>query len=97
MKTFAGLALILVAIAPVAAAEPVSPPLGAVVTVVPAAAPTKYKSDIICTSTVETGSLIKRHKVCLTQKQRDYLSDQNEREARRLVHDNQGLQTTNGP
>ena len=56
----------------------------------------KYKSDVICTSRVETGSLIKSHKMCLTKKQRDYLNDENEREARRLVHDNQGLQVGPG-
>ena len=71
------------------AVEPVAGQVATAPFVTPA---TKYKTDVICTSRVETGSLIKSHKVCLTKKQRDYLTDENEREARRLVHDNQGLQ-----
>lgn len=48
----------------------------------------RYKTEIVCKTSVETGSLIARHKTCLTRKQWQYVNDENEREARKLVADN---------
>jgi hypothetical protein len=48
----------------------------------------KYKTEVVCKTAVETGSLIARHKTCLTRAQWQYVSDENERQARKLVEDN---------
>lgn len=50
----------------------------------------RYKTEVVCKTTIETGSLIARHKTCLTRKQWQYVNDQNERDARKLVEDNTG-------
>ena len=50
---------------------------------------------MICRSSIETGSLIKRHKACLTAKQWHYVNDQHEAEARKLVEDGTGRPTGN--
>lgn len=48
----------------------------------------KYKTEIVCKTSIETGSLIARHKTCLTRSQWQYVTDENERQARKLVEDN---------
>jgi hypothetical protein len=48
----------------------------------------KYKTEIVCKSEAETGSLIAKKKTCLTRKQWEYVKDENERTARDFVHDN---------
>lgn len=63
--------------APVVAPSPVQP-----VAVVP--------EKVICKSEIETGSLVKRHKMCFTAKQWRYVNEANEAEARKLVHDGMG-------
>lgn len=73
-------------------APPAAAPAG---DMVPARAPAqlaaeKYKTEVVCKTTVETGSLIARHKTCLTRKQWQYVNDENERDARKLVADNTG-------
>ncbi len=55
----------------------------------------KYQSEIVCRSSVETGSLIARRKICLTRKQWQYVNDENERVARKVVEDNMGRPTSN--
>ncbi len=55
----------------------------------------KYRTEVVCKTTVETGSLIARHKTCLTRKQWQYVNDENERTARKLVEDNMGRPTSN--
>lgn len=45
----------------------------------------KYRTQVVCRSTVETGSLIARHKACLTRKQWQYVDDAHETEARRMM------------
>jgi len=73
---------------------PASTPVGASGgDMVPAGTPAKvaaqkYKTDVVCKTTVETGSLIARHKTCLTRKQWQYVNDENEREAYKFVQDN---------
>ena len=71
-----------------------------VVKVIPAPAKTsaetvaaKYQTEVVCKTTVETGSLIARHKTCLTRKQWQYVNDENEREARKMVEDNNRIAT----
>lgn len=61
----------------------------------PQLAAEKYKTEIVCKTTVETGSLIARHKTCLTRKQWQYVNDENERTAREFVEDNMGRPTSN--
>ena len=78
-------------------ATPVAAPTG---DMVPAKTPAqiaaeKYKTEVVCKTTVETGSLIARRKTCLTRKQWQYVNDQNERDARKLVEDNTGRPTGN--
>ncbi len=48
----------------------------------------KYKTEIVCKTEVATGSLIAKHKTCLTRAQWAYVKDENERTARDFVHDN---------
>lgn len=48
----------------------------------------KYQTAVVCRTSVETGSLIAKKKTCLTRKQWQYVSDENERTARRFVEDN---------
>ncbi len=55
----------------------------------------KYKTEVVCKTTVATGSLIARHKTCLTRKQWQYVNDENERTARKVVEDNMGRPTSN--
>ncbi len=60
---------------------------------VPAGTPKKvaaqqYKSDLVCKTEVQTGSLIAKKKTCLTRKQWQYVQDENQREAYRYVQDN---------
>ena len=60
----------------------------------PAPAPTPIpaanqgKNAVVCRSSVETGSLIARHKTCLTRKQWVKADDQSQDDARRFVEDN---------
>ena len=51
--------------------------------------------EMICKTTIETGSLIARHKRCLTRAQWQYVNDENERVARKIVEDNMGRPTSN--
>ena len=60
-------------------------------TPIPAAVPEK----IICRSTLETGSLVKKHKTCLTSKQWRYVTDVSSADARRIVDDNAGRPSCN--
>jgi hypothetical protein len=55
----------------------------------------KYKTEVVCKTSIETGSLIARHKTCLTRKQWQYVNEENERTARKLVEDNMGRPTGN--
>ena len=68
-----------------ASAQTAAPPATPAVQPV-AAVPEK----IICTSQIETGSLVKRHKMCFTAKQWRYVNDAHEAEARKLVEDGTG-------
>lgn len=63
-----------------------------VATMIPAEA---YKAQVVCRSEVETGSLMKKRKTCLTWKQWAYVNDQHESAARKVVEDNAGRPTTN--
>jgi hypothetical protein len=49
-----------------------------------------YKTVVVCRSDIETGSLVKRHKACLTRKQWQYVNDEHEREARKVVEGGTG-------
>ena len=74
-------------------ATPAPPPAAPVGDMVSAKTPAqlaaeKYRTEIVCKTSVETGSLIARHKTCLTRKQWQYVNDENERQARKLVEDN---------
>lgn len=55
----------------------------------------RYRTEIVCKTTIETGSLIARHKTCLTRKQWQYVNEANERDARKLVEDNTGKPGSN--
>lgn len=44
----------------------------------------------ICRGSVETGSLIKKRKTCMTKAQWLAIDEQNEREAYKMVEDNRG-------
>ncbi len=48
----------------------------------------KYNTEVVCKTTGETGSLIAKHKTCLTRKQWQYVADENQREAYKFVQDN---------
>ena len=75
--------------APATAADTVAP----VTAVAPVAAltPAQVKAtEVVCKSEIETGSLVKRRKQCLTRKQWAYVNDQHESAARKMVDDNMG-------
>lgn len=55
----------------------------------------KYQTEIVCHTSIETGSLIAKHKTCLTRKQWAYVNEENQRQARRFVEDNTGKPTSN--
>ncbi len=71
-------------VAPVAPGAAVAP-VATVAAMSPAEA---YKAQIVCRSDQETGSLVKKHKTCLTRKQWAYLNDQHESFARKMIEDN---------
>ncbi len=50
----------------------------------------KYKTEIVCKTTIQTGSLIAKRKNCLTRKQWQYVDDENQRFVHRLQEDNAG-------
>jgi len=74
-------------VAPAAPATAVAPTVAPVATMTPADV---YKTQIVCRSEVETGSLMKKRKTCLTRKQWAYVNDQHESYARKLVDDSTG-------
>ena len=77
----------------VAPATAVNPAGAVAAPVIPVAAMTPadaYKAQIVCKSEVETGSLVKRRKNCLTRKQWAYVGEQHELQARKMVEDNMG-------
>lgn len=80
-------------VTPIAAAAPPAAPVAAVAAMTPAEI---YKSQVVCRSEQETGSLVKKHKTCLTRKQWAYVNDQHESYARKMVEDNMG-RPTGGP
>lgn len=49
----------------------------------------------ICRASVETGSLIKKRKTCLTKAQWVAVDDQHEREAHKMIEDNTGKPQSN--
>ncbi len=77
------------AVTTVPATPPAAPAGDKVAATTPAQpAADKYKTEIVCKTSVETGSLVARHKTCLTRKQWQYVNDENERLARKMVEDN---------
>ena len=60
------------------------------VRIVPATAVPRAPEPLICRSSVETGSLVKRHKQSLTKAQWRYVNDQHESFARKIVDDSMG-------
>lgn len=50
---------------------------------------------MVCKSNLETGSLVKKHKQCLTRRQWTYVNGEHETFARRMVEDNSGKPTGN--
>lgn len=52
-------------------------------------------AKVICKSTVETGSLIRKHKTCLTRQQWGYVNDESQRVARDLVDNSRGRPGSN--
>lgn len=83
----------LVAPTPVAAIA-AAPPIAAVpVKIVAATSP--VVEPIICHSSVETGSLVRRKKVCLTRKQWSYVNDTNHDQAQRYVDDSRSRPSSN--
>ena len=69
-----------------AASAPVAAP-------VPSATP----EPLICRTSIATGSLIAKHKQCLTKAQWRYVDDAHETEARRLMLENMSKPGCNGP
>jgi len=57
----------------------------------PAQAKAAKANEVVCKSNLETGSLVKQPKQCLTRKQWAYVNDQHEGFARKMVQDNAGL------
>ena len=55
----------------------------------------KYRTELVCKTSIETGSLIAKRKTCLTRKQWQYVNEQHEDEARKLMMDNMGKPTGN--
>lgn len=66
-----------------------------VVKIIPATNPQpsdakRYKTENICRSSVETGSLVIKRKSCLTQKQWEYVDQAHRDEARKMMMENMG-------
>ena len=55
----------------------------------------KYRTELVCKTSIETGSLIAKRKTCLTRKQWAYVNEAHEDEARKLMMDNMGKPTSN--
>lgn len=55
----------------------------------------KYRTAIVCRTSIETGSLIARRRTCLTAKQWEYVDQQHRDEARRMMLDNLGRPNAN--
>ena len=82
-----------VPVMPVALVTAVNPAGAVAAPVIPVATMTPadaYKAQIVCKSEVETGSLVKRRKTCLTRKQWAYVGEQHELQARKMVDDKMG-------
>lgn len=98
IRLVCGVAALLMAGTAMAADVPSVPPATPVAAFDPtAAAALKYKSEIVCRSEVETGSLVKRHKSCLTRKQWGYVDDQHQSAARSVVEAGTGRPSCGGP
>ncbi|UAJ11352.1 hypothetical protein [Polymorphobacter megasporae] len=54
----------------------------------------RYKTEVVCRSSLETGSLIRKRKSCLTRKQWEYVDQEHRDEARKLMIDNVGKLST---
>ncbi len=50
----------------------------------------RYRTEIVCKTSIATGSLIAKRKTCLTRRQWDYVDQQHQDEARKLMLDNMG-------
>ena len=87
--------------APAQVASPAPATTKPVPVVVVPAAPTpvsvddKYKTQLVCRTSIQTGSLIAKHKVCLTRRQWSYVNDQTHDDAQRLVDDTRGKSNSN--
>lgn len=88
IKLVAGLAAVFFAGSAAIAADAVPPAAPAPNYDAAAAAALKSKNEIVCHSSLETGSLVKRNKVCLTRKQWSYVNDTNHDQAQKLFDDN---------
>lgn len=85
-------------VAPVDAARPADTPVDAdriapvVIRMIPAttSAAQRYRTEVTCRTSIETGSLVGRHMACLTAKQWDYVDQAHRDEARKIMMDNMG-------
>lgn len=75
---------------PVVAPAAGDPPVVAVriIPAAPAPSPAAVQQPLVCKSSVETGSLIKRNKRCLTKAQWRYVDDVQRQQTQRLIDDN---------
>ncbi|MGI4880610.1 MAG: hypothetical protein ACRYG4_24360 [Janthinobacterium lividum] len=66
-----------------------------VVKIIPATIPQpsdaqRYKTENVCRSSIETGSLVTKRKSCLTRKQWEYVDQAHREEARKMMMENMG-------
>lgn len=66
-----------------------------IVKIIPATIPQsgdaqRYKTENVCRSSIETGSLVTKRKSCLTRKQWEYVDQAHREEARKMMMENMG-------
>ncbi|QYE36078.1 hypothetical protein KZX46_09160 [Polymorphobacter sp. PAMC 29334] len=76
--------------APVVSAAPVQPATPAALPSFKPVSATDLANQVVCRSTIDTGSLIKKHKVCMTRHQWTYLDRENGSSARKMIENNPG-------
>ncbi len=73
----------------------IAAPASAADTAATATTLTQPEEKKICRASVETGSLIKKRKACLTKAQWVAVDDQHEREAHKIIEENTGKPQSN--
>ncbi len=82
---------VLVTTAATAQTATAEPPTAAAAELPPlVSAAQRYKTELVCRTSLETGSLVTKRRTCLTRKQWDYVDQEHRDEARKMMMENMG-------